>query len=467
MSSLQKFVEDEDSLAAGPKFELRSGGKPRNETDIDLLPPVVPGWPTIKRSDKEQNSAQVKDSNLAYRETLIESPVSANTERQPNSESENNVTENFVDAELESSFKNLNMSTDKTFVFKRDTEPLNSNEHDQHAQQTDDWRKTELKQQASYQTGFNEMSSCLENLGSKNATTSEDKEEEMDEKKVFAVAKSIFSVSDAVIAPKPFTGTDAESWLEFFELYCKHRGLKPAEQLTLFPLMMRDGAADWLATQSRNALRSYANLVAAFKDNYFVPVELHWQQTGLLWNQNQKETETVEEFVTRVRRGARRINLADTQLEGIILNGLRPTIRMHVLQKGGDTLNDLIKTAKLAEAIAPQSNDSTNELLIKYIQASVQANEKQSKEMQKLTSKIAALTGHNDQTEVYAVELNQTSFRPQRRFVKPTPQNQQRNNTLGITTRESNKVTLLDSPQEEGSTITLTNPNVTDADCIM
>jgi len=48
--------------------------------------------------------------------------------------------------------------------------------------------------------------------------------------------------------------------------------------------------------------------------------------------------------------------------------------------------------------------------------------------MQKLTSKIAALTERSEQTEVSAVELNQTSFRPQQRFVKPTPQNQQRNN---------------------------------------
>jgi hypothetical protein len=258
---------------------------------------------------------------------------------------------------------------------------------------------------------------------------------ELDEKKVLSMAKSIFSVSDSVIAPKPFTGKngegDAESWLEFFELYCKHRGLTPFEQLTLFPLLMREGAADWIATLSKQAFRSYDSLVTAFRDNYFVPVELRWKETGLLWNQAQRDDERVEDFVTRIRRGARRINMGEAQLTGIVLNGLRPTIRMHVLQKGGDTLNDLVKTAKLAEAVAPPSNDTTNALLLKVIQANAQANEKQTTEMKRLTAKIAALTEPNDGNIVNAVDRERASDQrvtAQRSFRRPTPQIQQRDN---------------------------------------
>ena len=78
--------------------------------------------------------------------------------------------------------------------------------------------------------------------------------------------------------------------------------------------------------------------------NYFVPTELRWKETGRLWNQLQREDELVEDCVSRVQRGSRRINLAGTQLDlvNIILNGLRSSIRIHVLQKGGDTLNDLM-----------------------------------------------------------------------------------------------------------------------------
>jgi len=44
--------------------------------------------------------------------------------------------------------------------------------------------------------------------------------------------------------------------------------------------MMRDGAADWLATLSGHALTSYKGLVKAFQDNHFVPSELRWKETG-------------------------------------------------------------------------------------------------------------------------------------------------------------------------------------------
>lgn len=45
----QKFINDEEFLADGPKYQLRSGSRPRNETYIDLLPPIIPasvsiGW---------------------------------------------------------------------------------------------------------------------------------------------------------------------------------------------------------------------------------------------------------------------------------------------------------------------------------------------------------------------------------------------------------------------------------------
>ena len=67
----------------------------------------------------------------------------------------------------------------------------------------------------------------------------------------------------------------------------------------------------------------------------------------------------------------------------VILNGLRLSICLHVLQKGGDMLHDLIKTAKLADVVAPASNDTTNALVLNYIQSSVglPANKKQSNEM--------------------------------------------------------------------------------------
>ncbi len=414
MSKTFIFAANENVLSDGPTYALRSGNKSRNETDRDLFPPVVLGWPN--RTEKQlKNDTQ-------YRETGSNSTENENSQDQitlDDSDQKEN-TKIWIEPELETSFKNLSMASNDRIMFSRE-------------QRVDE---TALKERNSAYLGESDNIEEKQTIHSENDLCTvfeqnEHRDEPLNEKQAVAMAKAIFSVSDTVIAPKAFTGKtsdgDAESWLEFFELYCKHRGLNPTERLTLFPLMMRNGAADWLATLTKTQLRSYDDLVTAFRDNYFVPAELRWREAGLLWNQCQKDDESVEEFVTRVRRGARRINLAETQLADIILNGLRPSIRMHVLQRRGD-LTDLIKTAKLAEAVAPPSNDTTNALLLKYIQKSVEANEKQSDEIQKLTSKINALTRHNEETDINAVETNKTNIGQQQRFVRQTPQNLQRAN---------------------------------------
>jgi hypothetical protein len=96
------------------------------------------------------------------------------------------------------------------------------------------------------------------------------------------LAKSIFSVSDTVIGPRPFSGVkgDAERWLDHFQLYSTYRGLTKDEheQFTLLPLLLRDSAADWFSTLTGLALQNYDGLVRAIRDKYFVPVELKWEE---------------------------------------------------------------------------------------------------------------------------------------------------------------------------------------------
>ena len=82
------------------------------------------------------------------------------------------------------------------------------------------------------------------------------KDERMDEKEAVAMAKAIYSQSwTQYLLPSRFAVRGRSELDTVFELYCKHRGLNPAERATLFPLMMRDGAADWLATLSNTQPR--------------------------------------------------------------------------------------------------------------------------------------------------------------------------------------------------------------------
>ena len=150
-------------------------------------------------------------------------------------------------------------------------------------------------------------------------------------------------------------------------------------------------------------------------------VELRWKESGLLWSQSQKDSEKVEDFVTRIRKSARRLDLDPKTLCDAVINGLRPKIRMFVLQQKVDSLEELIKIAKIAEEIAPTS-DPLSTLLVESMKNTAQANEKQAAELKILSDKVAAL-GRVDETFNVLQSSHQNRVSTRRNL---TPQNQQR-----------------------------------------
>ena len=104
-------------------------------------------------------------------------------------------------------------------------------------------------------------------------------------------------VSDTIIGPKPFTGrstdnNEAEDWLSYFKRYCGHKGWNEKESASVFKLLMRDAAADWLASLTGSLGEVDSNeyeegdlekLCAAFEHNYFRPAELRWKESQALW----------------------------------------------------------------------------------------------------------------------------------------------------------------------------------------
>lgn len=243
------------------------------------------------------------------------------------------------------------------------------------------------------------------------------------------------SVSDSVIAPPPFTarqGVDAESWLENFERYCLHRRLEKDDMKTLFPLLLRESAADWLVTLPAITFDSYDNLKGAFKRNYFSPSELAWQIQGNLWKESQKEHERVDDYIMRIRKNARKLNLEPSTICDIITNGLRAELRMHVLLQRGSGLNpdleDLVKYARLAEAVILPTSESSNNLLLEVMKATTASNGQQTKELRELSNKVTALTlAHEDrQINVIQGEARQGPSAPTQRVYKYSPQRQQK-----------------------------------------
>jgi hypothetical protein len=154
----------------------------------------------------------------------------------------------------------------------------------------------------------------------------------------------------------------------------------------------------------------------------------------------------VDDFVTRLKRCARRLNITDDTFHHAVLHGLRGPIRLYVLQQGVRDLQQTLRAARIAEAST--AADPLTSLLLETIKPTTNMAEKQAVDIKELSAKVSALATSNngtvapdayaesDQLATNAVSRNnkpafddnrrRDNFRP--RIVKQTPQNIQRAN---------------------------------------
>ena len=237
------------------------------------------------------------------------------------------------------------------------------------------------------------------------------------------------AVSDTVIAPKPFTGlsddTDAaENWLAYFERYAQYRSLNNDDKLRLFGMLLRDTAADWLSTLNDKITKSFDLLRQEFILTYFKSDQLKWLDAKKLFGENMSSDEKVEQYVTRMKRAARHLNISQELLNYAIVSGLRPNIRTHVLSQGLKDLNDTIRAAKIAECSL--TSDPTSLLLLEALQSNKQTAEKQALDLKTLNDQVKDLaTAIVNNTAVSALNQTQPQCYPsqqaQYRSQAPTP----------------------------------------------
>lgn len=438
-------------------LETRRGTYQRNETDRDLRADInTSNWPKTKRSQ----SAEIKQTHPApsyehtYRSTIKSSNGSRSRSLSPvRSVSDGSdhlgATAPSITAsvdDLTTSVSELKMAQQVDIVTEKSSKP-----------ELDSFSRYQYDRQAE-QNELRERIKRLEREVEDRERTLRSQAEELERRcvreefsrsnvnDVFTTPKRITTVvSDSIIAPKPFTGKttdeDAEGWLEYFARYSAHRHLDEESELTLFKLMMRGSAADWLSGQpgqkdEENDRAELARLMEAFADNYFRPSELRWKETGTLWGQPQRADECVQDYMIRVRQCAKRLKMEGDALYDAILHGLRPAIRMMVLSQKPEGVDALVKAARVAEAAAPVSNDKLSSLVMKLMETSTQAQEKQTAELKALNSRVAALaiTQYDPRDAGVNVVETPTNEQPAqydqqpRRQFRQTPQTRQRDN---------------------------------------
>jgi hypothetical protein len=183
--------------------------------------------------------------------------------------------------------------------------------------------------------------------------------------------------SASFINPAFFSGKtneDARSWLNYLINWVAYKNMPPATQVNLFPLLFRDGAADWFEALAPGDKDTLEHLQTAFETRYF-PTDLkRWQIMSDMWSRKQRIGEPVDDYVTEVRKMARIANVDNEDTERYAaIKGMLPEIRRYVLQQQPENLVDMITAAKVAEQSLQTDDRSDMALAVTRIEAKLNA----------------------------------------------------------------------------------------------
>lgn len=211
---------------------------------------------------------------------------------------------------------------------------------------------------------------------------------------------SAFFTIDPSLSPKIFTGheDDCEEWLLYFNRFSTFRNMDGPAKCGYFSILLRSTAADWFETLPDATKINFGQLETAFK-NRFTKLDLtRWKNADKLLSRIQKADESVDQFVTDFIKLARAVPVNDDQLiRYAIIRGLKPQIRLHVTQQENmDTLDKVLRAARVAELAQPSSTTANTDAMIQEILTAVKSTNQQSDqnaaELQRLSSRLDKLT---------------------------------------------------------------------------
>jgi hypothetical protein len=163
-------------------------------------------------------------------------------------------------------------------------------------------------------------------------------------------------ITDAIAVVKLFTGrgyTTADDWFNIFQRYVKYKQLSAADRLALFGVLMSDSAAEWLSELPPHITSTEANLYNAFHTRFGLSDGQRWRLETDLWSRKQRSDESVDEFVTDIKKRSRQVGMTPDQALRVARQGLRPEIRQFVINADVRDMETLINIARRNELSGP------------------------------------------------------------------------------------------------------------------
>jgi len=180
-----------------------------------------------------------------------------------------------------------------------------------------------------------------------------------------------------------------------FDKYSVFRGFSDQERLRLMAVLLRDEASDWYDNLEDAIKQSWLGLKDAFEQRFQHSEVLRWRKASDLWQRAQGVGESVDSYITSVRKLAKAVGVTGEQLRHAIQKGLRPQILAHVIQAQPTTVDDLVKAARVAEAAylvtatATASADVPLDRVVAELAANRIAAEQYTTELKKFTGQLS------------------------------------------------------------------------------
>ena len=144
-------------------------------------------------------------------------------------------------------------------------------------------------------------------------------------------------------------GDDAKLWLNSLTDFIDFKTIAVDKRLSLFKLRLTGPAQAWMTALPNDQKDTFDHLSAAFILR-FSPKELEkFRYAKELFNEKQSATQTVDQFITEIRKKSIIAGVDEATLAYIIINALAPNISSYVLEHDHQTIEQILQHARVAE----------------------------------------------------------------------------------------------------------------------
>lgn len=191
--------------------------------------------------------------------------------------------------------------------------------------------------------------------------------------------------------PKLYYGRDHENaqvFMRYYDRWSEFKNIDNNTKLALLPLLFRENAEIWYTLLQPNEKDTLDNLQTAFATQYNNNDCTQYLQSAKLWSKQQQANQPTAAFIAEIQRAADKIGFPTQQLHQIVLNGLRPEIRKHIITLRPRNLNHLKELALRIEAAILDGINNDDEDIREQIQTVSQEIEKVTQQLNEMNNQI-------------------------------------------------------------------------------